>query len=78
VKIALSVDALTPPLTGIGRYCWELCRGLKNETTIDQVDFVHSGFLVANPASLLEVGSRAKRAPEAAFLSGCIAVAHAR
>ena len=59
MKVALSVDALAPPLTGIGRYCWELCCGLERDTTIDQVDFVYSGMPVAHPAALLEEGARA-------------------
>ncbi|MCS6997521.1 MAG: glycosyltransferase family 4 protein [Casimicrobiaceae bacterium] len=31
MKVALLTDAIHYPLTGIGRYCWELAQGLKEE-----------------------------------------------
>ena len=39
MRIALSVDALTPQLTGIGRYCWELTERLPSHSQVEQVDF---------------------------------------
>lgn len=34
-RVGLGIEALAPQLTGIGRYTWELCRGLKLADDID-------------------------------------------
>lgn len=47
------VDALTPELSGIGRYCWELAKGVPRDTRIDEVRFRHSGQWIPDPSSLL-------------------------
>jgi len=37
MKIILNADAIMPPLTGIGRYAFELARGLKNHAAIEDL-----------------------------------------
>jgi glycosyltransferase involved in cell wall biosynthesis len=34
MRIGITVDALSSPLTGIGRYTWELCKGLEGNKAI--------------------------------------------
>ena len=53
MKLILSVDALTPPLTGIGRYAWELARRLPSAPGIESVRFFRNGRWVTDPAALL-------------------------
>jgi glycosyltransferase involved in cell wall biosynthesis len=55
VKLILAVDALVPPLTGIGRYAWELAshyQTLRNE--LDSMRFFFGGRWVADPADLMQ------------------------
>jgi glycosyltransferase involved in cell wall biosynthesis len=52
MRVVLSVDALTPVLTGIGRYTWELTTGLPNQLGADQVHYFHQGRWVQDPALL--------------------------
>lgn len=37
------VDSLRPPLSGIGRYCLELCRGLSNHPELELLQFYRNG-----------------------------------
>ena len=37
MKVILNADAIMPPLTGIGRYAFELARGLKTHAAIDDL-----------------------------------------
>lgn len=53
MKLILSVDALSPQLTGIGRYAWELASRLPRHAAVDYVRFYRSGNWVADPAALL-------------------------
>ena len=39
MNVTLVVDALEPPLTGIGRYTWELCRRLPGQPGVGELDF---------------------------------------
>lgn len=39
MRVILNVDAITPPLTGIGRYALELARGLRDAEDVDDVRF---------------------------------------
>jgi alpha-1,3-rhamnosyl/mannosyltransferase len=49
VKLIFAVDAIFPPLTGIGRYAWELANGLANSAEADDVKYYLHGRFVPNP-----------------------------
>lgn len=53
MRLILSVDALRPPLTGIGRYTWELVRRLQLRSDLTQLRFFRNGRWVGDPARLL-------------------------
>jgi glycosyltransferase involved in cell wall biosynthesis len=53
LKVILSVDALTPFLTGIGRYTWELAQRLPMVNEIEGIRFFCNGKWVKNPHGLL-------------------------
>jgi glycosyltransferase involved in cell wall biosynthesis len=56
VKVVLAVDAIIPPLTGIGRYTWELANYYSGLTDkLDDVRFYMAGRWIQDPAQLLEV-----------------------
>lgn len=59
MKIALSVDALAPSLTGIGRYTWELVKGLQQHSAVDELGFYRHGRAVADPAVYLAASGKA-------------------
>lgn len=52
MKVTLSVDALTPHLSGIGRYAWELAKGLERRGDVD-VQFYARGQIIDRPEVLL-------------------------
>ena len=46
MKVILEVNALKPPLTGIGRYTLRLAQGLKTNPDVEEVKFfTSSGWL---------------------------------
>ena len=53
MRLIVAVDALRPPLTGIGRYTWEIVRRLRRRDDLRQLRFFHNGKWVADPATLL-------------------------
>jgi len=55
LKLALSVDALTPVLTGIGRYAWELASRLPQHPQVEDVRYYRQGHWVKEPGVLLQV-----------------------
>lgn len=57
MKLILSVDALSPSRSGIGRYTWELASRIGHVPVIEHVDFVRSGRWINNPVSLLHGNS---------------------
>lgn len=61
MRIGLSVDALSPQLTGIGRYCWELVKGLPNHSDIESVQYRLGRSIVADPTALIEPGLPTRR-----------------
>ncbi len=61
MKIALSVDALAPSLTGIGRYTWEMVQGMQRQAEISQLGYYRHGRAVANPATYLAPQGKAPR-----------------
>lgn len=53
MKITLSVDALSPSLTGIGRYTWELTRRLPTMPGVADIRYYRNGRWIADPGTLL-------------------------
>ncbi|MFM2344971.1 MAG: hypothetical protein RLZZ210_1583 [Pseudomonadota bacterium] len=66
MKIILSVDALTPPLTGIGRYTLELAHGLaqykNNQPNLESLKYYRYGQWIQDINSL--VSTNAKQNPQ--------------
>ena len=54
MRIALCVDALAPQPGGIGRYTWELAKGLAAREDIDSLNFFGRGRLIDEPGRLIE------------------------
>ena len=54
MKLALCVDALSPQPGGIGRYTWELCKGLAGSEEIESLRFVGHRRLITDPKLLVE------------------------
>lgn len=63
MKAILSVDALSPALSGIGRYTWELAQRLPQAQGIEQVRYFRAGHWVSDPASLLLGDSPRRKRP---------------
>lgn len=55
MRVTLYVDALEPQLAGIGRYTWELCKGIERHPRVSAAFFAHNQ-LVEEPADLLVEG----------------------
>ncbi len=72
MKIILSVNAIKPPLTGIGRYTWELANRLTCMQEIDAVRFFE-GRWINNIGALLDQ-SQAKLALRQRLLRSSLAV----
>lgn len=53
MRLILSVDALSPDLTGIGRYTWELASRLPGESKLEEVRYLRNGAWVSDPGALL-------------------------
>lgn len=43
LKLIFAVDGIFPPLTGVGRYAWELARRLATQVDLDEVRFFSMG-----------------------------------
>jgi glycosyltransferase involved in cell wall biosynthesis len=54
LRLVLSVEALSPHLTGIGRYTWELAQRMPGHALLESVRFYRSGHWVNEPSHLLE------------------------
>lgn len=61
LRIILSVEALEPRLSGIGRYSWELAQRLPLLDGVDSVRFYRNGEWIADPATLLVDQGSGKR-----------------
>ncbi|WP_313335420.1 glycosyltransferase family 1 protein [Sphingobium yanoikuyae] len=53
VKVILSVEALEPRLSGIGRYSWELAQRIGAAPEVDGVRFYRNGDWISDPSRLL-------------------------
>lgn len=47
------IDALSPQMSGIGRYCWELCQRVPRQADVDRVHYYRSGGFVRDPVHYL-------------------------
>lgn len=54
MKVILAVDAINPPLTGIGRYTWELANRIPTVPGVDSMLFFSRGRWVSEVGALLE------------------------
>ncbi len=61
-QVILSVEALDPVLTGVGRYVWELVQRIPRAPGIGRVRFLRNGEWIADPAKLLVDPSPIERA----------------
>lgn len=61
MRVGLFVDALSPVRTGIGRYCWELTRGLPNDPRVTSVSYLLGDEIVSDPARMLQPAGREPR-----------------
>lgn len=53
MNIDLGVEALSPQLTGIGRYTLELMRGLQNHPDVGELRAIYNGLTATDPEGLL-------------------------
>lgn len=56
MRLILNVDAIAPPLTGIGRYALELAQGLAGHDEIDAIRYYSAYRWVATPDEALQRG----------------------
>ena len=57
MKVILSVYPIREPLTGIGRYAWELAAGLERHSRVSDIRYFDLGRWVSDPHKLLVSGS---------------------
>ncbi len=57
MRIALTVEALTPHLSGIGRYVWELTQRIGADPSVEDVAFYRAGAWIDQPGNLLIEGA---------------------
>lgn len=63
LAVALSVDALGPRLTGIGRYCLELTNRLPAKVGQHNLHYFRGGHWITDPRELLQEDWKPKRSP---------------
>lgn len=61
MHVTLCVDALEPHPGGIGRYAWELCKGLPRRDDVSSVRFFGRNRLLDDPGRLLRGGPLPRR-----------------
>ena len=62
MRLTLCVDALGPQPAGIGRYTWELAKGLARRDDIEDLHYFGRGRLIENPQLLID-GAKLPRRP---------------
>lgn len=62
MDVSLLVDSLAPRMSGIGRYCWELCQRIPHQPHVSAMHYYRNGHFVADPARLLEDQFKLRRA----------------
>lgn len=72
MKVILGADAIFPPLTGIGRYAWELANRLPELEAVEELKLYSMGRWVGDAAELLapsgQLGARSARRDMAVYL----------
>lgn len=53
VRVALTIEALSPQLTGIGRYCWELAQGLPVHRDVQSTAYYVGTEWIVDPSRCL-------------------------
>ncbi|NBW74167.1 MAG: glycosyltransferase family 1 protein [Sphingomonadaceae bacterium] len=66
LNLGLAVDALSPALTGIGRYCWELVSRVPGQPEIESATYWRGNDRILHPERLLR-GNRSSLTPRARF-----------
>lgn len=61
LRVILSVEALEPRLTGIGRYNWALASRMADAPGVDSLRFWRSGHWIPEPSELLKEGGARPR-----------------
>lgn len=61
MQVSLAVDALSPSLSGIGRYCLELVRGLDSDTRVSRVRYFVDYHWLSDPDQLLKKAYKIRR-----------------
>ena len=54
LDVILATDVLSPPLTGIGRYSYELAKRLASHSDVERLRYFAMGRWVADPLSGLD------------------------
>ncbi len=67
MRLVFSVEALSPKLTGIGRYTWELAQRLPSHPQLQQTRFYRNSRWVDQPARLLQLAPATGKAREPRF-----------
>lgn len=62
MQLGITVDPLSPNLTGIGRYTWQLCQGLAGHPKIDDLTYFLMDHWHADPGGLLTGKARRRAA----------------
>lgn len=65
MRLVFAVDAIFPPLTGIGRYAWELAHHMERAAEIDDIRFFSMGRWVEDLEGLLAATGRPRLEGEA-------------
>lgn len=61
ISLIFSIEAISPSLTGIGRYTWELATRLPLTPLIDSIRYIRQGRWIESPAVLLDAAYRSPR-----------------
>lgn len=67
MKVALTIESLSPDLTGVGRYTWELATRLARDPEIDDLRYFRDNGWIADPARYLRPRSRIRIRPPLAW-----------
>lgn len=76
MNLIIATDAITPPLTGIGRYTWELATRVPLLAAPDQVHYISRGRWVSNLPDLLQPAPLRAALRRSVLRSKLAAVAH--
>ena len=57
MRVVLNVDAIVPPLTGIGRYALELARGLQASNALEDLRFFSAYRFLSRPDAALQANT---------------------